>query len=72
MIPIKYIKILKNEFNYDVMTLVNIVSHKNQLVYFFIAEYIVTHNGITTIEKDLIEVDDVDFSEIIFTTYKIA
>lgn len=72
MNPIKYIKIEDNEYDYDTMTLVNIVSHKDSILYYFIVEYIADFKGKSHITKDLLEVPEEDYNEIISLYYKIV
>jgi hypothetical protein len=71
MKPVKFIKVKENSIDYDIVTLINILSVNDELVYFFICEYDVTHNGVTTNEKDFMQFDDYEF-EIINENYKIA
>lgn len=71
MQPIKYKKIKDNELDFDTMTLVNIVSHDGELVFFFIVEYTQKHNGKFTIERELISVCNDDFSNIVSVSYQI-
>lgn len=71
MKPIKFIKQKKNQFDFEVMTLVNIVSNEDELLYFFLCEYNVTHNGITTSECDLLTLDSEEYIEV-QENYKIS
>ncbi|MEY5020580.1 MAG: hypothetical protein RJA91_115 [Pseudomonadota bacterium] len=71
MTPVKFIKVKENAIDYDIVTLINILSIKDELLYFFICEYDVTHNGITTNQKELMQFDDYEF-EIINENYKIV
>lgn len=72
MTPIKFIQVKENEIGFEVMTLVNMVSHEGQIIYFFVCEYEQTFKGITTIEKDLLDFSQEDFDNVISTSYKIA
>ena len=72
MQPIKFVKINDNLYDYDTMTLVNIISHRKELIYFFIVEDKIESKGIKTITKDLLEVSDYDYNEDIFPNYKIV
>ncbi len=72
MTPIKFIQVKENEIGFEVMTLVNMVSHEGQMFYFFVCEYEQTINGVTTIEKDLLDFPQEDFDNVISTSYKIA
>lgn len=58
MQPIKFIKQKNNYIDYDVITLVNIVSVGKEQIYYFICDYQVTHNGVTTNECDLLGFDE--------------
>lgn len=71
MKPIKFIKQRNNEFDFEVMTLVNIVSNENELLYFFLCEYNVTHSGVTTKEYDLLTLDSEEYVEV-EENYKIS
>lgn len=71
MQPIKFIKHKDNYIDYDVMTLVQIVSIGKELVYFFLCDYVVKHNGIETNECDLLQFDESEYITII-ENYKIS
>jgi hypothetical protein len=71
MTPIKFIKQKDNYIDFDVMTLVNIVTKGNNFYYFFLCEYEVEHNGIVTKECDLIEFNEENFMDIELN-YKIS
>jgi hypothetical protein len=71
MQPIKFIKQKKNQFDFEVMTLVNIVSNGNELLYFFLCEYDVTHTGVTTSECDLLTFDSEEYIDV-QENYKIS
>lgn len=72
MNPIKYIKVKDNDYDFDTMTLVSIVSHNGELSYFFIAEFFQKFRGSVTLEKTMLQVPQDDFLNIISLYYKIA
>lgn len=71
MQPIKYKKIKDNQLDFDTMTLVNIVSHDGEFVFFFIVEFTQKHRGNITIERELIDVSNDDFNNIVSVSYQI-
>ena len=71
MQPIKYKKIKENEIDFDTMTLVNIVSHNGELVFFFIVEFTQKHNGNITIERELLDISNEDFNNVVSVCYQI-
>jgi hypothetical protein len=70
MQPIKFVKVKDNLYDYEVMTLVNIISHRKKIMYYFIAEYHSIINGVL-MTKDLIEISEEDYDEHINLNYKI-
>ena len=71
MQPIKFVKINDNLYDYDTMTLVNILSHRKGIIYFFIVEYEVNREGTKIVNKDLVQVPEIDYDKEIFLNYTI-
>ena len=71
MQPIKFVKINDNLYDYDTMTLVNILSHRKGIIYFFIVEYEVNREGPKIVNKDLVQVPEIDYDKEIFLNYTI-
>jgi hypothetical protein len=71
MQPIKFVKLKENIYNYDTMTLVNIISHKKELLYYFIVEYNKSKKN-KSITKDLIEIPEAEYHNEIYLNYKIV
>ena len=71
MQTIKFIKRESNELDFDSMTLINIISNNNNVIYYFICDYTITFRGKVSIEKEIIEFDEQDY-QYIKQFYKIA
>ena len=71
MKPIKYTKIKDNLLDFDNMTLVNILSHEDKIIYFFIVEFIQKFRGKLSLEKELIEISEEEYLNIVSHSYKI-
>ena len=71
MQPIKFVKLKENIYNYDTMTLVNIISHKKELLYYFIVEYNKSKKN-KSITKDLIDIPEAEYHNEICLNYKIV
>lgn len=71
MQPIKFVKLKDNIYNYDTMTLVNIISHKKELLYYFIVEYKKSKKN-KSITKDLIEIPEAEYDNEIYLNYTIV
>jgi hypothetical protein len=72
MQPIKFVKEKENIYNYDTMTLVNIISHRKQMIYFFIVEFEIISNGNKVLTKDLLELTHEEYDDEIYLNYKIV
>jgi hypothetical protein len=72
MTPIKFVKLNDNMYDYDTMLLVNMISHKNEIMYYFIvdSENFINNKRIPT--KDLIEVPEEDYNDEIYLNYTIV
>ncbi len=72
MTPIKFVKLNDNLYDYDTMLLVNMISHKNEIMYYFIvdSENFINNKRIPT--KDLIEVPEEDYNDEIYLNYTIV
>ena len=71
MKPIKYTKIKDNLLDFDNMTLINILSHEDKIIYFFIVEFIQKFRGKLSLEKELIEISEEEYLNIVSHSYKI-
>ena len=72
MQPIKFVKEKENIYNCETMTLVNIISHRKQMIYFFIVEFEIISNGNKVLTKDLLELTHEEYDDEIYLNYKIV
>ena len=64
MKEVKFIKVKSNEIDFDTMTLINIVSKQNDLVYIFICDFIQKFRNESSVESCIVEFNEDDFAYI--------
>jgi len=64
MREVKFTKVKSNEIDFDTMTLINVVSKQNNLVYIFICDFIQKFRNESFFESCIVEFDEDDFAYI--------